>query len=65
MLRAAQAHAMVEGREYVVPDDIKRVAVSALAHRVIVRARLERTAGVEFEAEAIVDALLQEILVPR
>ncbi|MBI3626244.1 MAG: MoxR family ATPase [Candidatus Rokubacteria bacterium] len=65
LLRAAQAHAMVEGREYVVPDDIKRVAVSALAHRVIVGARLERTAGVELEAEAIMDALLQEIPVPR
>ena len=65
LLRAAQAHAMVDGREYVVPDDVKRVALPALAHRVIVRARLERAAGVELEAEAIIGALLEEIPVPR
>jgi len=65
LLRAAQAHAMADGREYVVPDDIKRVTVPALAHRVIVRGRLERATGVELEAEAIIGALLQQIPVPR
>lgn len=65
LLRASQAHALVDGREYVVPDDIKRLAVPALAHRVLVRARLERAAGSELEADAIIDALLQEIPVPR
>ena len=65
LLRAAQAHALVDGREYVVPDDIKRVTVPALAHRIMVRARLERAAGSELEAEAIIDALLQEVPVPR
>ena len=65
LLRAAQAYAMAAGREYVVPDDIKRVTVPALAHRVIVRGRLERAAGVELEAEAIIGALLQQIPVPR
>lgn len=33
--RAAQAHALLEGRDYVVPDDAKGLAVSVLAHRVI------------------------------
>ncbi|MEK7362890.1 MAG: MoxR family ATPase, partial [candidate division NC10 bacterium] len=61
LLRASQARALVDGREYVVPDDIKRLAVPALAHRVLVRARLERAAGSELEADAIIDALLQEI----
>jgi len=65
LLRASQARALVDGREYVVPDDIKRLAVPALAHRVLVRARLERAAGSELEADAIIDALLQEIPVPR
>ena len=65
LLRASQARALVDGREYVVPDDIKRLAVPALAHRVLVRARLKRAAGSELEADAIVDALLQEIPVPR
>ncbi|MBI3031146.1 MAG: MoxR family ATPase [Candidatus Rokubacteria bacterium] len=65
LLRASQARALVDGREYVVPDDIKRLAVPALAHRVLVRARLERAAGSELEADAVIDALLQEIPVPR
>ena len=33
--RAAQAAAVVAGRQYVVPDDVKRLAVPVLAHRVI------------------------------
>ncbi len=35
--RIAQAWALLEGRDYVVPDDIKRLAVPTLAHRVILR----------------------------
>lgn len=34
-LRAAQAFAMVHGREYVVPDDLQAVAVPVLAHRIV------------------------------
>ncbi len=65
LLRAAQGHALVDGRQYVVPDDIKQVAVPALAHRVLLKARLERAGGGELEAEAIIGTLLQEIPVPR
>lgn len=35
MYRAAQSLALVEGRNYVVPDDVKRLAVPVLAHRVV------------------------------
>ncbi len=35
LLRASQGYAMVCGREYVVPEDIKEVAVSVLAHRML------------------------------
>ena len=44
--RAAQAFAAVRGRTHILPDDVKLLAVQALAHRVIVKteARLpERT----------------------
>jgi len=37
LMRCSQAVAAIAGRDYVRPDDIKRVAVPALAHRVIVR----------------------------
>jgi len=38
--RAAQALALVEGRDYVLPDDVKRLTVPVLAHRVIRRPAL-------------------------
>jgi MoxR-like ATPase len=38
LYRAAQALALVEARDYVVPDDIKSLAVPILAHRILARA---------------------------
>jgi MoxR-like ATPase len=35
LIRAAQAHAVLDGRGYVAPDDVKAVAVGCLAHRLI------------------------------
>jgi len=37
MLSAAKAHAAIDGRDYVVPDDVKRVAIDAVYHRLIVK----------------------------
>ncbi len=37
LCRAAQAMALTEGREFVVPDDVQRLAVPVLAHRVVLR----------------------------
>jgi MoxR-like ATPase len=34
LIRSAQAHALVAGRPYVAPDDVKAVAVGCLAHRI-------------------------------
>ena len=36
-LRAAQAHARVEGRDCVTPDDVRAMAEPVLAHRIVVR----------------------------
>jgi MoxR-like ATPase len=35
LVACAQARALLRGREYVVPDDVKALAVPALAHRVV------------------------------
>ena len=43
--RAAQALALIEGRDYCLPDDVKRLAVPVLAHRVIRRAALVAAGG--------------------
>jgi MoxR-like ATPase len=37
LMRACQALAAVRGRNYVVPDDVKELAVPVLAHRIILR----------------------------
>jgi MoxR-like ATPase len=40
LLKLARARAAVTGRDYVVPDDVKAVAVAALAHRLVLRPEL-------------------------
>ncbi len=58
LYRAGQAFAALGGRDYVIPDDIKAVAVPALAHRTIVK-----TAATvrDVDAELIVRELLDSV----
>ena len=60
LYRAGQAFAALGGRDYVIPDDIKAVAVPALAHRTIVK-----TAATvrDVDAELIVRELLDSVAV--
>ena len=62
--RAAQAHALISGRSYLVPDDVKAVAMPVLAHRVVPRARASSGAGRGQEADAILAELLETVMVP-
>jgi MoxR-like ATPase len=61
LLRAARARALADGREFLVPDDLKALAVPALAHRVLLRG----VPGAETDAEAVVAALRDAVPVPR
>jgi MoxR-like ATPase len=62
LLRAARAHALADGRDYLVPDDVKRLAVSALAHRVLLASSTtDGAAG----AEAVIRTIVQDVPVPR
>ncbi|MCS7182878.1 MAG: MoxR family ATPase [Thermoanaerobaculum sp.] len=56
--RAAQALALLEGRDYVIPDDVVRVAVPVMAHRVIL-AGANGSGASQSEAER---AVIQEIV---
>src|SRR5260370_4985406 len=58
LYRATQAMAMVEGREYVIPDDIKRLAVPVFAHRIAINAR----ASLSQRSTELSERILQEIL---
>ena len=60
LMRAAQALALLCGREFVIPDDVKTLAVPVLAHRVIVRGMYGKT-GV---AQALIQDTLKAVPVP-
>jgi MoxR-like ATPase len=55
LVRCAQARALLDGREFVVPDDVKSLAVSALGHRMVPAAgmRLDQGRGAEIVAEIV------------
>jgi len=65
LVQAARALALTEGRAYCLPDDIKQLAVPALAHRVILRTRWEGAGGQSVDAERVIREILQEVPVPR
>jgi MoxR-like ATPase len=62
--RAARAHALVEGRDFATPDDVKAVAVAVLAHRVIERRARGAGEGRQSAAQ-VVRKILQEAPVPQ
>ncbi len=62
LYRAAQALAFVEGRDFVIPDDVKRLAVPVLSHRVITRGFVH--SGNRDVTEAIIDRLTENVPVP-
>jgi len=63
MYRAAQALAFIESREYVVPDDIKRLAVPVFAHRIFPRSFV--ASDLRQTMEGVVQRLLREVPVPE
>ncbi len=62
LYRAAQGLAFVSGRDYVVPDDIKSLAVPVLSHRVVGKSFLQ--AGEFGAAEAIIREIIDRLRVP-
>ncbi len=62
LYRAAQGLALVSGRDYVVPDDIKSLAVPVLSHRVVGKSFLQ--AGEFGAAEAIIRDIVDRLRVP-
>jgi len=59
LLKAAKAHAYYEGREYIVPEDIKDLASTVLGHRLILKARTSMS-----DAELIIKEIAERIPVP-
>ncbi len=64
LARAARAYALVEGRDYATPDDVKAVAVPVLAHRVIER-RMRASQDGRHATAQVIRRILQEVPVPQ
>ncbi len=63
LYRAAQALALIEGRDFVAPDDVKRLAAPVLAHRVIPKSYAH--AGQRRTMETLVARLVESVEAPR
>ena len=61
LMKASKGMAALSGRDYVIPDDVKALAVSVLAHRLLMKMSVNVKAGA---AEATVRDILTEIRVP-
>ena len=62
LLRISKAYAMVNGRDYVTPDDVKAVAISCLAHRIVLN---PEDVMDEVQPEDIVKSYLEKEPVPK
>lgn len=60
LMRAAQASAFIEGRDFVSPDDIKALAPYVLGHRIIPRVKSQRISYAE-----IIERIIDAVPVPR
>jgi len=60
----ARASALVSGRDYILPDDLKDLALPALAHRLVLANQLDSTGRVREEAERVVMDILNRLPVP-
>ena len=62
LLGVAQAWAAMEGRDFLLPDDIKRMAIPALAHRLAVTAETELEGT---DAAAVLRGILARLELPK
>jgi MoxR-like ATPase len=61
MLKASQVYALIKGRSFVTPDDIKALAVPVLSHRIVSKGLLSDNVN---PGEKIINNIMQQISVP-
>ena len=61
LMRAAQGSALLDGRSYCLPDDVQRVALPVLAHRLSLKPEAKYK---ELTCDRIMAAILKEVRVP-
>lgn len=64
LLHAAQAHALLEERDYCIPDDIKRMVIPTFAHRVVVNSRYGNSVRRSEDTNNVLQEILKSVEVP-
>jgi MoxR-like ATPase len=64
LYRAVQALALLEGRDYAIPDDVKRLAAPLFAHRVVIDTRTTLVQRRADMGERIIEEILSQVEVP-
>src|SRR5579862_3285677 len=64
LFRAVQALALIEGRDYAIPDDVKRLAAPLFGHRVVVNTRTTLAQRRAEAGERIIEEILSQVEVP-
>ena len=62
LVRASRARALLDGRSFVTPDDVKGIALPALRHRLLLSPEVELEGG---RADGILGAILAQVEAPR
>jgi len=62
LLKLSKASAWLHGRDYVLPDDVKQVAVDALSHRIILKPEQMLRGG---KSSAVINSIISELPVPK
>ena len=64
LFRAARAHALTQGRTYLVPDDVRELVVPCLAHRILPTGTTGSTLDAHEQATRILEGILDEVEAP-
>jgi MoxR-like ATPase len=64
LYRAAQACALIQGRDYLIPDDVKRLVIPVFGHRIVVQPRTALGARRSEAADRILEEILTQVEVP-
>jgi MoxR-like ATPase len=62
ILNTAKSNAAINGRDFITPEDVKKVLHPVLRHRLIVSAEREMEG---YNADKVIDMILQSIDIPR
>jgi MoxR-like ATPase len=64
LFRIARAHALLNGRDFLIPDDVQIMVVPSLAHRLLPASVTVASAEAHDQAATLLDGILSDVAVP-